>query len=46
MTPSQKATNDLMYIADIGERLALAIARNRPELYIWEREQLDGETNG
>ena len=43
MTPSQKATDDLLHLPDIGERLALAIARHRPELYIWEREQLGGE---
>jgi hypothetical protein len=46
MTPSEKATDDLLHIADLGERLALAIARQRPELYIWEREQLAGETDG
>jgi hypothetical protein len=46
MRPSQKAADDIYHLADIGERLALAIARQRPELYIWEREQLAGETNG
>jgi hypothetical protein len=45
MSTSQKALDDLLQPADIGERLCLAIARNRPELYIWEREQLAGETN-
>jgi hypothetical protein len=40
MTPPQKATDDLLQFPDLGERLCLAIARIRPELYIWEREQL------
>jgi len=43
MTPSQKATDDLLQLPDLGERLCLAIARTRPELYIAEREQLVGE---
>jgi hypothetical protein len=43
MTPSQRALNDLLQLPDLGERLCLGIARMRPELYIWEREQLDGE---
>jgi hypothetical protein len=40
MTPPHKATDDLMQLPDLGERLCLAAARQRPELYIWEREQL------
>jgi hypothetical protein len=43
MTPPQKATDDLLHLPDIGERLCLAIARHRPELYIWEREELWAE---
>jgi hypothetical protein len=43
MTPSQRAVDDLLRLPDIGERLCLGIARIRPELYIWEREQLGGE---
>jgi hypothetical protein len=46
MTPSQRALDDLPCLPDIGERLALGIARERPELYIWEREQLGGELYG
>jgi hypothetical protein len=46
MTPSQRATDDLLQLPDLGERLCLAAARIRPELYIWEREQLWEETNG
>jgi hypothetical protein len=43
MTPSQRALDDLLRRPDLGERLCLGIARIRPELYIWEREQLGGE---
>jgi hypothetical protein len=43
MTPSQKALDDLLQLPDIGERLCLAIARVRPELYISDREQLASE---
>jgi hypothetical protein len=43
VTPSQKATDDLLHLPDIGERLCLAIARMRPELYIWKREDLADE---
>jgi hypothetical protein len=46
MTPSQKALDDLLHMPDIGERLCLGIAPMRPEVYIWEREQLAGEING
>jgi hypothetical protein len=46
MTPSQRALDDLLQLPDLGERLCLAIARIRPELYIWEREQLQEETSG
>jgi hypothetical protein len=46
MTPSRRALDDLLQLSDIGERLCLGIARIRPELYIWEREQLGGESNG
>jgi hypothetical protein len=46
MTPSQRALDDLLQLPDLGERLCLAAARIRPELYIWEREQLGGEVNG
>jgi hypothetical protein len=45
MTPSQKATDDLLQLPDLGERLCLAIARNRPELYIAEREQLASDSS-
>jgi hypothetical protein len=38
--------DDLLHIADLGERLALSIARKRPEIYIWEREQLGDESDG
>jgi hypothetical protein len=41
MSPSQKATDDLLQLHDLGERLSLGIARMRPELYIREREDLD-----
>jgi hypothetical protein len=40
MTPTQRAIDDLLQLPDIGERLCLGIARIRPELYIWGREQL------
>jgi hypothetical protein len=40
MTPPQRALDDLLQRPDFGERLCLDIARMRPELYIWEREQL------
>jgi hypothetical protein len=40
MTPSQRALDDLLHLPDIGERLVMATARLRPELYIWEREEL------
>jgi hypothetical protein len=43
MTPAQRALDDLLLLPDLGERLCLAAARIRPELYIWEREQLGGE---
>jgi hypothetical protein len=43
MTPLQRAVDDLLRLPDLGERLCLGIARMRPELYIWEREQLGGE---
>jgi hypothetical protein len=46
MTPSQKALDDLLQLPDFGERLCLAIARVRPELYISDRGQLAGQTNG
>jgi hypothetical protein len=46
MTPSRRALDDLLQLSDIGERLCLGIAGIRPELYIWEREQLGGESNG
>jgi hypothetical protein len=46
MTPSQRATDDLLQLPDLGERLCLAIARTRPELYIWEREELLREHSG
>jgi hypothetical protein len=46
MTPSQRALDGLLQLPDLGERLCLGIARIRPELYIWEREQLGGEPNG
>jgi hypothetical protein len=46
MTPAQKATDDLLRLPDLGERLCLAIARNRPELYISDREQLGGDIDG
>jgi hypothetical protein len=45
MTPSQKALDDLLHLPDIGERLCLAIANHRPELYIWEREQLGSDAS-
>jgi hypothetical protein len=41
MTPSQKALDDLLQLPDLGERLCLAIARERPEFYIAEREELE-----
>lgn len=40
MTPSQKALDNLLQLPDLGERICLGIAEHRPELYIWEREQL------
>jgi hypothetical protein len=43
---SRLALDDLLHLPDIGERLCMGIARMRPELYIWEREQLAGEING
>jgi hypothetical protein len=43
MTPPQRALDDLLQRPDLGERLTLGIARMRPELYIWDREQLGGE---
>jgi hypothetical protein len=43
MTPAQRALDDLLQRRDLGERLCLAAARIRPEMYIWEREQLGGE---
>jgi hypothetical protein len=46
MTPAQRALDDLLQRPDLGERLCLGNARTRPELYIWEREQLGGEVNG
>jgi hypothetical protein len=46
MTPSQRATDDLLQLPDLGERLCLSTARIRPELYIWEREQLGGGLDG
>jgi hypothetical protein len=45
-SPVQLWVDNLLHLPDLGERLCLAIARMRPELYIWEREQLAGETNG
>jgi DNA primase len=45
MTPSQKAADNLFHIADMGERICLAIARVRPELYLWEREQLGSDAS-
>jgi hypothetical protein len=44
MTPSQRALDDLLQLPDLGERLCLGIARIRPELYLWEREQLASHT--
>lgn len=46
MTPSQKWVDNLLHLPDIGERLCVSIAHHRPELYIWERERLGGESNG
>jgi hypothetical protein len=46
MTPSQRALDDLLQLPDLGERLCLGAARIRPEIYIREREQLGGESNG
>jgi hypothetical protein len=46
MTPGQRALDDLLQLPDLAERLCLAAARIRPELYIWEREQIGGEVNG
>ena len=46
MTPSQRELDNLLQQPDLGERLCLGAARIRPELYIWEREQLGGEVNG
>ena len=46
MTPSQRELDNLLQQPDLGERLCLGTARIRPELYIWEREQLGGEVNG
>jgi hypothetical protein len=43
MTPAQRGVDDLLQLPDLGERLSFGSARIRPELYIWEREQLDGE---
>lgn len=43
MTPPQRALDNLMQLPDLGERICLGMARIRPELYIWEREQLGGE---
>jgi hypothetical protein len=40
MTPSQRALEDLLQLPDLGERLCLAIARQRPEFYLAERERL------
>jgi len=45
MTVLQRTADDLLHLPDIGERLALNAARIRPELYIWEREQLAGEAH-
>jgi hypothetical protein len=42
MTPSQRALDDLLQFPDLGERLCLAAARIRPELYISDREQFGG----
>jgi hypothetical protein len=46
MTPAQRALDDLLQLPDLGERLCLSAARIRPELYIWEREQLGGGLDG
>jgi hypothetical protein len=46
MTPPQRVLDDLSQLPDLGERLCLAAARIRPELYIWEREQLGGGLDG
>jgi hypothetical protein len=43
ITPPQRVLDDLLQLPDLGERLWLAAARIRPELYIWERKQLGGE---
>jgi hypothetical protein len=43
MDKVQLQVDNLLHMPDLGERLALAIARERPELYIWEREQLGGD---
>jgi len=45
MTPPQRAVDDLLQLPDLGERLCLGIARMRPELYIWEREQLASDAS-
>ena len=45
MTPLEKQPDDLLQLPDLGERLCPAIARIRPELYIWEREQLADEVD-
>jgi hypothetical protein len=46
MTLAQRALDDLLQLPDLGDRLCLAAARIRPEIYIWEREQLGGEVGG
>ena len=42
-TQVERALDRLLELPDLGERLCLAIARNRPELYIIDREQLGGD---
>jgi hypothetical protein len=42
----EKWLDNLLHLPDLGERLCLASARIRPELYVWEREQLAGEIDG
>jgi hypothetical protein len=45
-SPVQLWADNLLHLPDLGERLCLAIGRIRPELYIWDREQLGSGTNG